>query len=624
MFRGWQVPAVAVFCGAVFFWNLGDARLWDRDEPRNAGCAAEMLAADNWIVPVFNDQLRHLKPALTYWLMMSAYLVFGVSEFSARFWSAVLGVASCLITWRIGYRLFDNRTGILAALILPGTVMYALASRAATPDAPLIFCFSATILLFVETAKRGRLAAGAGQPAWRLPTAAAIGLYALVGLGALAKGLAGVIPPLATIGLFLMIRQGEARRREAVLTAGNRGRPEWLNTLLAVFSPRSFFSALVSMRPVVGAVVILAVAGPWFVAVGQATDGEFLRLFFVKEHLVRATQPMEGHSGGPWFYPLAVLAGFFPWSVFAVPVAVESWRSRSGPQRISVDLLLAWVAVEIGIFSLASTKLPSYVTPCYPALALLTANSLLRFSGGLAAVGERWYRLGLVSAGLAGLAVTLGLYWAADNYLGGHRELSLIGLPVVGTALFCGWRLAGESRFGGGPSGKPAGSASRGRWILPWAFAMGAGLFCLGLFGMGAGIADSVRQTDPLFEAIRRQNCGTHIASYRCLESSWVVYGGRPIVELALPGESGGKWSDKQEFWQYLPRLNPDDFAVQFPDSMILTTSDHLAELQSRLPRQATVVSSTPDFLRDRRLVLVSLVPPQRTAESTGRDPNRQ
>ena len=83
----------------VMFTNLGGPRLWDRDEPRNAGCAHEMLLRGDWITPVFNAELRAHKPVLLYWLTMSAYTVLGVNEFSARFWSAVLAVGTVFCTY---------------------------------------------------------------------------------------------------------------------------------------------------------------------------------------------------------------------------------------------------------------------------------------------------------------------------------------------------------------------------------------------------------------------------------------------------------------------------------------------------------------------------------------------
>ena len=73
---------VALAAGCVFFTALGSSYLWDEDEPKNAECAREMLAAGEWIVPQFNYQLRTDKPILLYWLMLAAYHTFGVGEFA--------------------------------------------------------------------------------------------------------------------------------------------------------------------------------------------------------------------------------------------------------------------------------------------------------------------------------------------------------------------------------------------------------------------------------------------------------------------------------------------------------------------------------------------------------------
>jgi 4-amino-4-deoxy-L-arabinose transferase-like glycosyltransferase len=131
---------IVVVAASVIFFQLGAARLWDRDEPRNAGCAIEMLERGDWIVPVFNAELRAHKPILLYWLMMSAYGVLGVSEFAARFWSAALGVGTVVITYHVGRRLFDAATARWAAVVLATALMFDVAARAATPDSVLIFC----------------------------------------------------------------------------------------------------------------------------------------------------------------------------------------------------------------------------------------------------------------------------------------------------------------------------------------------------------------------------------------------------------------------------------------------------------------------------------------------------
>src|SRR5687767_6234026 len=121
MFRSPLVRHISLLCavsGLVFFFNLGTARLWDRDEPRNAGCAAEMLARNDWVVPVFNGQLRSQKPALLYWLMMATYGVFGVNEWSARLPSALMGMGTVLVTYAMGRRLFSPTAALWGAIVL--------------------------------------------------------------------------------------------------------------------------------------------------------------------------------------------------------------------------------------------------------------------------------------------------------------------------------------------------------------------------------------------------------------------------------------------------------------------------------------------------------------------------
>ncbi|MBI2480376.1 MAG: glycosyltransferase family 39 protein, partial [Planctomycetia bacterium] len=144
-----QLTLVAAVTSVVMFTNLGGPRLWDRDEPRNAECAAEMQARGDWVTPVMNAELRTHKPVLLYWLMMTAYSVFGVNEFSARFWSAGLAVGTAICTYVIGRRLFDDRVGTWAGIIIATVLMFDIAGRAATPDSALIFFSTLAITLYV-------------------------------------------------------------------------------------------------------------------------------------------------------------------------------------------------------------------------------------------------------------------------------------------------------------------------------------------------------------------------------------------------------------------------------------------------------------------------------------------
>ena len=108
-----------------------------------------MLARGDFVVPIFNGELRHQKPVLLYWLMIFAYEVFGVNEFAARFWSAFLAIGSVIATYVIANRLMGSTVAFLAAVMLATSVMFDVAARAATPDSVLIFCNSIALMIYI-------------------------------------------------------------------------------------------------------------------------------------------------------------------------------------------------------------------------------------------------------------------------------------------------------------------------------------------------------------------------------------------------------------------------------------------------------------------------------------------
>jgi len=281
---GWHVAVILAVSSSVLFTNLGGPRLWDRDEPRNAGCAQEMLQRGDWVVPFFNAELRAHKPVLLYWLMMSAYQVLGVTEFAARFWSAVLGVGTVFLTYGIGRRLFDAHVGLWAALILATSLMFGVAGRAATPDSPLIFFATAALLVYVLAAFPGdsadlphRSQATQSDLARRTECSefplvkppgpgvsnrwVAVAIYGLMGLAVLAKGPVGAVLPTAVIGMFLLIMRLSDVAQGPARPAWQR----WLVRCLRPFAPQHFFGTCWQMRPLTAIAVILAVAAPWYI-----------------------------------------------------------------------------------------------------------------------------------------------------------------------------------------------------------------------------------------------------------------------------------------------------------------------------------------------------------------------
>ncbi len=154
------IPApvlLAAIAGLLFFSNLGATHLWDVDEAIFSQAAKEMFQRGDHIVPYFNGDVFPDKPPLMYWLMISAYQVFGTTEFAARFWSAIFGIGSVLLTYRLGRLMFSPAVAFYSALILASNLNFNVIARAATPDSFLEFFSTLAILIFVSgTAKPGR------------------------------------------------------------------------------------------------------------------------------------------------------------------------------------------------------------------------------------------------------------------------------------------------------------------------------------------------------------------------------------------------------------------------------------------------------------------------------------
>ncbi len=427
---------------ALFFPNLGGHSLWDVDESHNAECAREMYVAGESSVPTFNYSLRTDKPVLLYWLMIAAYQLFGVTEFAARFWSAVCGLGSLILTYELGRAMFDRATGLLAGIVLGSAVMFCVISHAATPDSLLIFFTLLTFLVFwhgyMRQSNRWLLGAGVAS-----------------GLAVLAKGPVGLALPGATILIFLLWQR--------------RFRLLWNRKLLW------------------GVLLFAAITLPWYIAVGVETKWKFFwdpenqQGFFLKHHLRRFEAPLEGHGGRFWFWyhPVVLLAAFAPWSVFLglacwygtgrraaeAELAVSGQKSEVRSQRSessavslppclpvflsSCRFLWCWFLVWLAVFTVAGTKLPNYMLPAYPALAILTARFLVRWGSGAIDPAPRRVAVALACYALVGAVIgaglligsgVLGVGWPVEKAVPGLGLWAAVGLlPIV--AAFLAWRF---------------------------------------------------------------------------------------------------------------------------------------------------------------------------------------
>jgi 4-amino-4-deoxy-L-arabinose transferase-like glycosyltransferase len=524
--------------------------------------------------------LRAHKPVLLYWCIMSAYSVLGVSEFSARLPSALCAVGTTLLTWFIGRRLFGPMAGVWAAIALASSLMFGVAGRAATPDSVLIFCTTLATAIYVAGTFRPRPDnAPADLPPQLVtpghyfpqhwPTAAA--MYAAMGLAVLAKGPVGLVLPTAVIGMFLLIMRLPALELPSHFSLGN-----FLLGLMRPFEPRHFLRTCWAMRPLTAIFAAAAVAVPWYWAVGLATDGQFLEGFFWEHNVRRATEAMEGHRGGfLWFYPLAILIGFFPWSCFAMPLALDTSaqvRRRDGAGA-SIVLAVCWVAVYVGLFSIARTKLPSYVTPCYPGLALLAGSFIDRWTRERTAIARWWLPASFGVLALVGAVIAVAIPQVAKRYLPGEEWLGLLGLtPLAGGVTCIGLALVRNYR---------AAAAT---------FAGSAVLFATLLFAVGAQRADQHQTSHVILRTIFEHSDNPTIASYKILEPSWVFYAGRPIQSLP-----------KDEF-------AAAHFFLTNSEGFVITTSKHLQQI-GPLPQGVKMLAETDLFLQGERLVLLGYAP---------------
>jgi len=410
---------VAAAAACTLLVNLGGPALWDDDEPKNAACSLAMLDSGDWLVPTFNGRLRVEKPPLANWVQILGFSICGRNEAGARLGSALLTLGTCLLTWRIGCSLFGSAAGLLGGLVMATCAWTAVGGRAATPDAPLLFCTTLALWLFVRAG---------GRAAPRVSTPAAFAIGAACGLAALAKGPVGIVLPCAAFFLFAVWERLTGRVPTVAEAVGG-----------------------IRLPVICGAALV--VAAPWYVCVGCLTAGEWPRGFFFVHNVGRFTSPMEGHSGSVLYYPCAIAIGLFPWSLVLLAMIAHA-AAILGPgsrhrRRPGVALLVSWVLAWVGAFSCSGTKLPGYVWPAYPALALLTARFLSDWSRGRltftsvcrdparAAVAVMRTAWATLAAGGAALAV--GLSIAAAFIAPGDEWLGLVGLVPIAGAL-AAWR----------------------------------------------------------------------------------------------------------------------------------------------------------------------------------------
>lgn len=410
-----------LFAGAavtVYLYGLGLVPLLGPDEPRYAQVAREMFARADLVTPTLGGHTWFEKPALLYWLMMMGYKVWGVSEFTARLPAACSGLVTILaIAWlaRRVERTAGHRVAGLtlsSAAVLASSAGLIAFSRGASFDIVLTVSITLALCCFM---------AADLEPHHRRKVCLLVGFYAGMGLALLAKGLVGLVIPCGVVGFYLILQ----RRWPGVKSLGLL----W------------------------GPFVALAVALLWYGPVIARHGWLFVDEFFIQHHFARYTSNRYRHPQPVYFYLWVAPLLAMPWAIFLLDTLKNARkfdrRSRDADARLRV-FACAWMLVPIGFFSLSGSKLPGYILPSLPAMALLVGDRLasylrgdesgarlMRITGALIAIvgsaGSLYaFNLGFISSFCAAsIAAVMGAAWAVISWPSEKRWLSAAAIVLA-------------------------------------------------------------------------------------------------------------------------------------------------------------------------------------------------
>jgi len=377
----------------------------DRDEARFAQATKQMIESADYIDIRFQDEVRYKKPVGIYWLQAAVVRTaqaLGVPDATTRIWlyripSLVGAVGAVLMTFWIALAFGRPRTAVLAAMMVAWCVLLGVEARLAKTDAMLLFTVTAAMgaLARVYLNRESAVTKHAG---WILP---AIFWTALAG-GILLKGpLIVMVTGLAATTLSVLDRSGR-----------------WLGRL----------------RPAVGIVWTTALVLPWFIAIAGRTGDSFFVESVGGDLLSKLFSGQEAHGAPPGYYLLLFWLTFWPAAPLAFVAAPAIWRNRHDP---GIRFLLAWLVPAWITFELIVTKLPHYVLPVYPAVAILIGLAMERQQLST----RRWLVRGTLHWPVIAAILAIG---AVIILIVVGKQLGLLAWPFAAGAAIVGffaWRL---------------------------------------------------------------------------------------------------------------------------------------------------------------------------------------
>ena len=527
----------------LWFGTLNYRHLIPSDEGRYAEMAREMLVTGDWVTPRYNGYKYFEKPPLQVWATAVTFQVFGIGDWQARLWSALTGFLTILAIGFTGTRIYNARAGWLAAVVLASSPMWVISGHFNSLDMGLSAFLVAALcsLLFAQTTHNKSSSRNWMWICW-----------VFMALATLSKGVIGAAIP------------------AMVLIAYSISTWDW--------------KIWTRLRLLSGLILFLLITAPWFVLVAQRNP-EFLEFFFIHEHLQRFTQDAHSRTGPIYYFVPLLLIGILPWALQIPGSIAQAWQERRR-EFSSGWLLVCWSVMIFAFFSVSHSKLPGYIIPIFPALALLIGNRLDHLLGHTNSMATSWK---LQTLGFALLAC-IGFFFLAEigkqarpDEIESYAQYTYWVIAALVALLSFSAFAALQSKRNGLQS-----IVSFAVGFFLCAIIAGTGHETLGRAVSGIDLAYRVKNSIP---------ANVNIYSVRLLDHTMPFYLGRTMVMVEDPDELQFGVNQQPELW--LPTL--DAFIVRWKDDQtayaIMVPEQYVALQGLNLPMQ--------EVDRDSRRVIV-------------------
>ncbi|MBZ5523485.1 MAG: glycosyltransferase family 39 protein [Acidobacteriia bacterium] len=351
--------AIVLVWAVVYLASIFTPPLLDDADTVHSEAAREMFVGHDWVTLHINLGIRYLEKApLMYWAVASSFKLFGVHDWSARLPIALGVLALLLIVYRIGRRAYGEEAGFYAAIALATGFGPFIFTRFLIPDMAVGLWMAIGFDFFLTTLEQEK---PSRWLCW--------GIAATMALNVLTKGLIGLVFPLGTIFIFLLLTRN-------------------LRYLFRLHLVSSFL-------------VFLAIAAPWHLLAGFRNtaqgpivmapgvlthDQGFFWFYFVNEHFLRFLNkryPADYDTVPLWLFWGLMLLWLIPWTVFTpqallqIPRKAADWRAGLSRQQQATLLFALWAVIVLVFFSFSSRQ-EYYVIPGVPGVALLIGGWLAR------------------------------------------------------------------------------------------------------------------------------------------------------------------------------------------------------------------------------------------------------